>query len=161
MTKETMLRTLVRYATKDLHHKCRGGTGLLSALVNLVDTARENPDKFVGQQWQREIEITEFLFGHDEDGVAHGYSDEMLALQAKFVKALADAGHVPSACCTDEELGIWKPIIDELLYAVRGLSYEQAAVQRAQALLHGLAAITMFLTDLDNPIGLGAGHRGE
>lgn len=42
----------------------REGEGFLSALVNLVDTARENPDKFNGIQAEREKEIVEFIISH-------------------------------------------------------------------------------------------------
>lgn len=47
------------------------GGGFLSALVNLVDTARENPELFQGTQAKREKDIVEFILSHhnpiDED----------------------------------------------------------------------------------------------
>ena len=70
MTSLEILDAIRTYATSTKRRKWYGDSkdshcGILSALVNLVDTARENPSKFQGgMQHEREAEIASFLFAH-------------------------------------------------------------------------------------------------
>jgi hypothetical protein len=64
--RKKLLKKLVEYAQADMNGECDEGTGFLSAMVNLVDTAREEPERF-GRRAQvyREEEIVLFILSHN------------------------------------------------------------------------------------------------
>lgn len=76
-SRRRLLGHLLNYAFRsqeDQLDNCRQDEGLLSALVNLVDTVRDNPNHFNGSNAQasREQAIVEFLLAHHGDDVRFG-----------------------------------------------------------------------------------------